>query len=101
VSESARRQGAIGPGRTGEVVDFQDAGDKRVETTGDFSLTPEEVNSVLITYASTASTRPRCACTCWTIAGNPKYGVRPMPLGSVQGYFRGVIVVKREGGVAI
>ena len=49
MSESARRQGAIGPGRTGEVVDFQDAGDKRVETTGDFSLTPEEVNSVLIT----------------------------------------------------
>ena len=30
-------------------MDFQDAGDKRVETTGDFSLTPEEVNSVLIT----------------------------------------------------
>ena len=49
MSESVRRQGAIGPGRTGEVVDFQDAGDKRVETTGDFSLTPEEVNSVLIT----------------------------------------------------
>ena len=49
MSESVRRQGAIGPGRTGEVVDFQDAGDNRVATTDDLSLTPEEVNSVLIT----------------------------------------------------
>jgi hypothetical protein len=34
---------------TGEVVNFQDAGNNRVATTGDFSLTAEEVNSVLIT----------------------------------------------------
>ena len=49
MSESVRRQGAIGPGRIGEVVDFQDADDNRVATTGDLSLTPEEVNSVFIT----------------------------------------------------
>ena len=49
MSESVRRQGAIGPGRIGEVVDFQDAGHNHVATTGDFSLIPEEVSSVSIT----------------------------------------------------
>ncbi len=33
---------------TGEVLNFQDAGNNRVATTGDFSLTTEEVNPVLI-----------------------------------------------------
>jgi hypothetical protein len=33
---------------TGEALNFQDAGNNRVATTGDFSLTAEEVNPVLI-----------------------------------------------------
>ena len=88
MSESARRQGAIGPGRTGEVVDFQDAGDKRVETTGDFSLTPEEVNSVLITLREHGIDATTLHSHTWTIAGNPKYGVHPMPLAAFRGYFQ-------------
>jgi len=82
-------------------VDFQDAGDNRVETTGDFSLTPEEVNSVLITLRERGIDATTLHSQIWTIAGNPKYRVRPMPLAAFSGYFRHMIVLKREGGVAI
>ncbi len=50
VDETAGGGMAIPPSMgTGEVVNFQDTGNHRVATTGDFSLTAEEVNPVLIT----------------------------------------------------
>ena len=98
MSESARRQGAIGPGRTGEVVDFQDAGDKRVETTGDFSLTPEEVNSVLITLREHGIDATTLHSHTWTTAGNQNTAFTRCPRAAFRGYFQpGIVFNAREG----
>ena len=68
-------------------MDFQDAGDNRVETTGDFSLTPEEGSSVSITLREHGIDATTLHLHCRTIAGNPIYGIRPMPLAAFRGIF--------------
>ena len=68
-------------------MDFQDAGDKRVATTDDLSLTPEEVNSVLITLRDHGIDATTLRLHMLDDSREPKYGVHPMPLGCVQGVF--------------